>query len=76
MIELDSRGTVLTHTVLHHPPEGFDAPLTLALVSLQHEAVVLCLNQNVDGVSTEIGDEVSIVIGDGERFHYSLSKGQ
>ncbi|UCE11961.1 MAG: OB-fold domain-containing protein [Candidatus Thorarchaeota archaeon] len=72
--KLEGRGEVLSHTMLHNPPEGFDAPLKIALVSLQHEAVVLCVSKSTDDDAIEIGDQVTVVLGEDERFFYSLSK--
>ena len=71
-IELSNKGEVLTHTELHSPPEGFDAPLQLALVGLESEAVVLCMRHRDNKRDIEIGDQVSVILGDEGKFYYLL----
>jgi uncharacterized OB-fold protein len=59
-LELPSRGTVQSYTTLQTPPEGFQAPLSLALVELEHGAMILCLANELNQTTIKIGDEVEI----------------
>jgi uncharacterized OB-fold protein len=41
-IEVDNRGKLLSYTIVHVVPEGFEAPRAVALVELVSGARVLC----------------------------------
>jgi uncharacterized OB-fold protein len=69
-VELNGRGIVQSHTTLQVPPEGFNAPLLLALVELEHGAMILCLAKNSSKSAVNIGDEVDIGIDAAGRFCY------
>lgn len=71
-VTLDNRGSVLTHSVLHKPPEGFEAPLAMALVQLERNAVVLCLAKTEKELEVTIGDSVAVTEANDGRLHYSL----
>src|SRR5207253_541895 len=51
-------GEVVSFTTLHSPPEGFRAPLHLALVQLEGGARLFCHGAATDGV--KIGSHVSV----------------
>lgn len=63
----------MTYTVSHMPPEGFQPPLYLALVKLEHDAMILCLAESPEVGKVEIGDSVSVSVGADGRFFYRLS---
>ena len=63
--EFENTGTVLTHTTLHAPPEGFEAPIRIAMVELEGGANILCSVKHDDELS--IGDGV-VVKKEGERY--------
>lgn len=48
LINLPNQGVVLSYTIHHMPPDGFEAPLLLALVKLEDDAVVLCTGNITD----------------------------
>jgi uncharacterized OB-fold protein len=66
-IELDGRGSVVSFTTLQMPPEGFTPPLTMALVELEHGAVILCLAKDQSD-SPKIGDDVNLTMDSENRF--------
>lgn len=57
-IELESRGNILTYTILYAVPEGFNAPLNLVMVELEKGAKLLCRYRG-DSVP-EIGMDVNL----------------
>ena len=62
-LTIGSAGVILTFTILHYPPEGFDPPLVLALVELEDEdglkTKVLCSGKKLEeGLS--IGTKVEV----------------
>ncbi|MGY5865559.1 MAG: OB-fold domain-containing protein [Candidatus Thorarchaeota archaeon] len=69
-LELDGHGTVVSYTTLQMPPEGFDSPLTMALVELEYGAVVLCLAKEQSEFSIKIGDRVALSLDSENRFQY------
>jgi len=69
-IELPNRGVVQSYTTLQMPPEGFKAPLPMALVGLRHGALILCLASEHNGSPVNIGDQVEIEVDSEERFCY------
>ena len=73
-IALESHGSVLSYTVLEMPPDGFDAPLILALVELEQGAVVLCLGEDVDIDSIGIGSYVDVRRVTDGRLSFTLTK--
>ena len=72
-IELPPRGTVQSYTTLQMPPEGFQAPLSMALVELDHGALILCLASEHNGRSVAIGDPVEIELDSEDRFRYRVT---
>ena len=67
---LSPQGTVLSFTTLHMPPDGFQAPLYMALVELEHGALILCLAADYAKAAVSIGDSVSIELDAESRFRY------
>ncbi len=51
-------GEVVSFTTLHSPPEGFRAPLHIALVELEGGARLFCHGDETEGV--KIGSHVSV----------------
>jgi uncharacterized OB-fold protein len=72
-IELPSLGTVQSYTTLQMPPEGFKAPLPMALVELEYGALILCLASDTAGKQVNIGDSVEIELDTEGRFCYRIS---
>ncbi len=71
-IELDNHGTVVSHTTLHMPPEGFEPPLTMALVELEYGAVALCLAKDPSELRVNIGDRVNLSLDSEERVRFAI----
>jgi len=69
-LELPNRGTVQSYTTLQMPPEGFQAPLSMALVELDHGALILCLARDTAESTVRIGDQVEVTIDSEDRFLY------
>jgi uncharacterized OB-fold protein len=69
-IELSNQGIVQSYTTLQMPPEGFKAPLSMALVELEHGVLILCLASEQSGSSVNIGNRVEIDIDSEDRFCY------
>ena len=61
-------GEIVSFTTLHSPPEGFRAPLHLALVELQGGARLFCHGSATEGV--RIGSRVSVEAVD-SVFYFS-----
>ncbi len=53
------------------PPAGFKAPLHLALVVLEHNAIVLCHALNESDAMIKIGDRVQVTTGEKELLYYT-----
>ena len=70
--KVDGEGTILSHTTLEMPPEGFTSPLTMALVELDQGAVVLCLAGSKDDSKPEIGDPVEVTPDSSNQFRFRL----
>ena len=70
---LEPQGSVLSYTVLEMPPDGFDAPLILALVELEQGAVVLCLGKDTDIESIGIGSIVDVRRVTDGRLSFTLA---
>jgi len=64
-VEFENTGTVLTHTTLHAAPEGFEAPIGIAMVGLEGGAKLLC-SVKCD-IELSIGDHVEVK-REGERY--------
>ena len=73
-LNLSPHGTVLSFTTLHMPPDGFQAPLSMALVELEHGALILCLAIDQTKAAVSIGDSVSIEFDTEGRFRYQPKK--
>ena len=56
--DFENIGSVLTHTTLHAVPEGFEAPVRLAMIELEGGANLLCSVKEDTEVS--IGDDVNV----------------
>ncbi len=57
--EFGDFGTVLTHTTLHTPPEGYEGPIRLCMVKIDGGAQLLC---GYDGEKDlDIGEHVKII---------------
>lgn len=69
-LELPNRGVVQSYTTLQMPPEGFKAPLPMALVELEHGALILCLARDQSEPPVNIGDKVEIEVDSDDRFCY------
>ena len=63
-------GEVVSFTTLHSPPEGFRAPLHIALVELEGGARLFCHGAATEGV--KIGSHVSVEAVD-SVFYFSPS---
>ncbi|MHA2432403.1 MAG: Zn-ribbon domain-containing OB-fold protein [Candidatus Thorarchaeota archaeon] len=71
-VSLDGHGSVLSYTILQMPPNGFEHPLLMALVELEHGAVVLCLGREIDMKDIAIGSSVEVErLSDG-RLSFAL----
>jgi uncharacterized OB-fold protein len=64
-MEFESKGTILTHTTLHAPPQGFEGPIRLALVELGEKANLMCTIKGEKDVN--IGEEV-LVGSEGDMY--------
>jgi len=73
-IHIAPRGTVQSYTTLQMPPEGFNAPLSMALVELEHSALVLCLAREQTDIPVNIGDPVEIELDSEKRLCYRVDK--
>jgi uncharacterized OB-fold protein len=71
-LELDNQATVVSHTTLQIPPEGFEPPLTMALVELEYGAVALCLAKNQNEPRVSIGDRVSLSFDSEKRIRFTV----
>jgi len=69
-IELSNQGVVQSYTTLQMPPEGFKAPLSMALVELEHGVLILCLASEQSGSPVNIGNRVEIEVDSEDRFCY------
>jgi DUF35 OB-fold domain, acyl-CoA-associated len=63
-------GDVISFTTLHSPPEGFRAPLHIALVELEGGARIFCHSDDTKGI--KIGSSVSIEEQDSIFYFSSL----
>ena len=66
-IELGNDAKVLTHTTLYTVPEGFNAPIFLALVELEQGAKLLCECKNENNL--EIGRKGKIIV-ENEKYYF------
>ena len=73
-VELGSNGIVLSYTILHMPPEGFEPPVVLGLVELERGTVTLCLGDRELIDQIEIGSEVVVEQDPEDRFLFVLKK--
>jgi uncharacterized OB-fold protein len=64
--EFGDLGTIVTHTTLHAPSEGFEGPITLCMVELEGGARLLC--QYKGEKYPEIGDQVRARLEDDLYF--------
>lgn len=71
-IELENHGTVVSFTTLQMPPEGFNPPLTMALVELAHRAVVLCLAKDQSESTIKIGGRVTLSLDSEKRLQFQV----
>lgn len=71
-LELDNQATVISHTTLQMPPEGFEPPLTMALVELEYGALALCLAKYQNESRVNIGDRVNLSLDSEERIRFAI----
>ena len=74
MLDLSNHGVVLSYTIHHMPPEGFEVPLLLALVKLDENAVVLCTGNIADADRIRIDQDVFVEKDESGRFRLSLKE--
>jgi len=72
LLELPPKGKIQSYTTLQMPPEGFQSPLLMALVELDHGALILCLASESNEQSMNIGDDVEIALDSEKRFCFRL----
>jgi len=72
VVELAPKGVLLSYTVSHFPPTGFEFPVTLGLVELEGDAIVLALGTITAGDHLEIGMQVEIAHDDMGRLTFSV----
>jgi uncharacterized OB-fold protein len=73
-VELSNKGVVLSYTMHHMPPEGFEAPLLLALVKLDSDAVVLCKGNISDANRIKIDQNIILENDESGRFRLSINE--
>jgi uncharacterized OB-fold protein len=73
VIQLNNKGTVLSFTELHSAPEGFQAPLLLALIELEYGAVILSLAADDVTSNPAIGTSVKLSYDDEARLRFHLT---
>ncbi len=73
-LELNNQATVISYTTLQMPPEGFEPPLTIALVKLEYGAIALCLAKNQNESRVNIGDRVNLSLDSEERVLFAILK--
>ena len=73
LIDLPNKGVVLSYTVHHVPPDGFDTPLLLALVKLDYDAVVLCSGDIADASRISIDQDVSLLRDESGKYQFTLN---
>jgi uncharacterized OB-fold protein len=72
MIDLSNQGIILSYTVHHMPPDGFESPLLLALVKLENDAVVLCTGDISDANKIQINQSVHLDKDESGKFKLIL----
>ena len=70
--ELANDALILTYTKLYTVPEGFDAPIFLALVELERGAKLLCECKNEHDL--KIGRKGKILVA--HKKHYFVGEGK
>lgn len=73
-VDLQNRGVVLSYTFHHMPSEEFEAPLFLALVKLDDDAVVLCTGNISENSEIKINQDVFLGKDEAGRLILSLSE--
>lgn len=73
-VKIPPQGTIQSYTTLQIPPEGFEAPLSMALVELEYGALILCLALEATEENVKIGDAVHIELDSEKRFCYRVNK--
>lgn len=63
-------GTVLSYTILHSPPAGFSAPLSIALVELPEGVRFICHGHPDHPRSVRVGQQVRIEHVD-DVYHFA-----
>jgi uncharacterized OB-fold protein len=56
--EFEEKGSVLTHTTLYAVPEGFEAPIKLAMIEIENGADLICSYEGKEDLN--IGAKVKI----------------
>ncbi len=71
-IRISDAGTIVSYTVLHMPPEGFQPPVLLALVRLDDGATALCLGEAAEIANVRIGAHVRVYRDLTDRFMFHV----
>ena len=71
IIESGNDAMILTYTTLYTVPEGFDAPINLALVELEQGAKFLCVCKNEDDL--KIGKKGKIIF-ENDKYYFLGNK--
>ncbi len=66
-------GTVLSYTILHSPPAGFSAPLSIALVELPGGVKFMCHGHADDRRGLRVGRQVHIEHAEGIYYFATMS---
>lgn len=67
---LPNFGTILSYTILHSPPAGFSAPLSIALVELAEGVKFICHGHTNELKGLKVGRQVRIESG-GNIYYFS-----
>lgn len=73
LIDISNQGVVLSYTIHHIPPDGFEAPLLLALVKLKNDSVVLCTGNISDANKIQIDQSVYLDKDESGKFKLIVS---
>jgi len=69
-------GTVLSYTILHSPPAGFAAPLSIALVELAGRVKFICHGHAEDSQELRVGRQVRIEHAEDIYYFATMSLGE
>jgi uncharacterized OB-fold protein len=74
LINISNQGVILSYTIHHMPPDGFETPLLLALVKLENDAVVLCTGNISDANKIQIDQSVYLDKDESGKFKLIISE--